>query len=79
MRSFLALCPECKRSQSTRFIRTAGETDLSDDEFWLILNSRDDIQVGHWSTEGDGHDHIWTLDDRGRENALAYTKPQSDK
>ncbi len=75
MRSFLALCPECKRSRSTRFIQTTDERRLSEADFWLILNSRDDIQVAHSSTEGDGHDHIWTLDDRGRENALAYSKP----
>lgn len=79
MRSFLALCPECKRSQSTRFIQTAGERNLSEAEFWLILNTRDNIQVIHSSTEGDGHDHIWTLDERGMENALAYTKPRSDR
>jgi hypothetical protein len=75
MRSFLALCPECKRSQKTRFVQTADEIDLSDAAFWLILNRRDNIQVMHLSTQGDGHDHIWTLDEPGRESALAYTKP----
>jgi hypothetical protein len=79
MRSFLALCLECKRSQSTRFIQTADDKALSELDFWLILNSREDIQVGHSSTAGDGHDHVWILDERGRENSLAYTKPRSDK
>jgi hypothetical protein len=75
MRSFLAFCPHCKRTQSARFVQTANERKISEATFWLILNTRKNIEAIHSSTQEDGHDHIWTLDENAREKALDFTKP----
>jgi len=75
MRSFLAFCPECKRTQSARFVQTANERKISEATFWLILNTRKNIEAIHSSAQNDKHDHIWTLDEAAREKALDYTRP----
>jgi hypothetical protein len=75
MRSFLAFCPECKRTQSARFIQTANERKISEATLWLILNTRKNIEAIHSSTQNDKHDHIRTLDETAREEALNYTRP----
>jgi len=75
MRSFLAFCPECKRTQSARFAQTANERKISEATFWLILNTRKNIEAIHSSTQKDKHDHIWILDEAARQKALEYTRP----
>jgi hypothetical protein len=75
MRSFLAFCPECKRTQSAPFVQTANERKISDATFWLILNTRKNIEAIHSSTQNGGHDHIWTLDETAREKALDHIRP----
>jgi hypothetical protein len=75
MRSFLAFCPQCKRTQSARFVQTANERKISEATFWLILNTRKNMEATHSSTQNDGHDHIWTLDETARAKALDYARP----
>ena len=75
MRSFLAFCPQCKTTQSARFVQTASERKISEATFWLILNTRKNIEAIHSSAQNDKHDHIWMLDETAREKALDYTRP----
>jgi len=75
MRSFLAFCPECKRTQNARFVQTATERKISEATFWLILNARKKIEAIHSSTRDDKLYHIWTLDETAREKALDHTRP----
>jgi hypothetical protein len=75
MRSFLAFCPECKRTRSARFVQTAEERKISEATFWLILNIRGNIEAIHSSTQADKRDHIWTLDENTKVKALDYTRP----
>jgi hypothetical protein len=77
MSTFQAVCPECKTTQPTSFIASPDERLLSDQEFWTLLNGRDEIRVFHLSNEGDRHDHVWILGTRSRAQALTDTKPQS--
>ena len=49
VRSFLAFCPECKRTQSARFANTADERKISEATFWLILNTRKNVEAVHSS------------------------------
>lgn len=78
MRSFLAFCSECKRTQSARFVQTANERRISEATFGLILNTRKNIEAIHSSIQNDNHDHIWMLDEIAREKALDYTRPLTD-
>jgi hypothetical protein len=75
MRSFVAFCPECKKTQSASFVQTANERKISEATFWLILSTRQNIEAIHAPTENDKLDHIWTLDETAREEALNYTRP----
>jgi rubredoxin len=71
MKSFQALCPTCKKTESTSFVLSPEERLLSDEQLWSLLDKRAEIKVFHTSN---GPDHNWVLDKQARENALAYTK-----
>lgn len=75
MRSFLAFCPQCKKTRRARFVQTADERKISEATFWLILNIRENIEAIHPTTRADKREHIWTLDENTKVKALDYTRP----